>query len=103
LFFPVSWSGPRGVDAVGNLLRLALVSLGYGVRRKVLAEDAAQTLRAVVQVLAERLEVAAFMRRLGEEVSGAVLVQLEVRACGFQRPRSERTIWMAPTFILKVH
>jgi hypothetical protein len=40
------------------------------------------------------------MRRLSEEVRGAVLVQLEVRAGGLQRPRTKRAIWMASTFIL---
>jgi hypothetical protein len=42
------------------------------------------------------------MRRLGEEVRGAVLVQLEVGAGGFQRAGTERTIGMAPAFTLKV-
>jgi hypothetical protein len=58
-------------------LRLTLVGTSYCICRKVFAEDTAQTLGAVVQVLAERFEVAAFVRRLSEKVRGTVLVQLE--------------------------
>ena len=87
----------------GDALRLAFVILSHAFGREILAADAAQTLPAIVQVLAERFEVAAFMRRLGEEVGSAVFVQLEVGTGGFQCSRPKRTIWMASTFTLKVH
>jgi hypothetical protein len=47
-----------GIGAVSNALRLAFISLGYCVCLEVLAENAAQSLGAVVQVLAERFEAA---------------------------------------------
>ena len=61
-----------GIDPVCDFHRLAGVGVGEGVRREILAEDAAQALRAVVQIFAERLEAAAFMRRLSKEMRSPI-------------------------------
>jgi hypothetical protein len=43
------------------------------------------------------------MRRLGEEVRGTVLVQLEMRTGGLKRAGAEGTVWVAATFALKIN
>ena len=62
-----------GVDAVGDVLGLACVGRRLGVAAVILAEDPAQTLGGIVEVLLRQAQAARFVHHLREKVGDAQL------------------------------